>query len=82
MKEFFKTAGLLLTCIFLARFIMPANYTPLIAMAVFMPFVDTYKEGLTPNPCVLCNRNIKLGALLDFTKDIKYTDQNFKIKIR
>ncbi len=37
--------------------------------AVFMPFVDTYKEGLTPNPCVLCNRNIKLGALLDFTKE-------------
>ncbi len=37
--------------------------------AVFMPFVDTYKEGLTPNPCVLCNRNIKLGALLDFAKD-------------
>ncbi len=37
--------------------------------AVFMPFIDTYKEGLTPNPCVLCNRNIKLGALLDFAKD-------------
>ena len=36
--------------------------------AVFMPFVETYKEGLTPNPCVLCNRNIKLGALLDFTE--------------
>ena len=37
--------------------------------AVFMPFVETYKEGLTPNPCVLCNRNIKLGALIDFTKE-------------
>jgi len=37
--------------------------------AVFMPFVETYKEGLTPNPCVICNRNIKLGALLDFTKE-------------
>jgi len=37
--------------------------------AVYMPFVETYKEGLTPNPCVLCNRNIKLGALLDFTKE-------------
>lgn len=34
--------------------------------AVFMPFVETYKAGQTPNPCVLCNRNIKLGALLDF----------------
>jgi len=37
--------------------------------AVFMPFVETYKEGFTPNPCVLCNRNIKLGALLEFAKE-------------
>lgn len=37
--------------------------------AVYTPFVQTYKEGLTPNPCVLCNRNIKLGALLDFAKE-------------
>jgi tRNA-specific 2-thiouridylase len=37
--------------------------------AVFKPFITTYKEGFTPNPCVLCNRNIKLGALLDFTKE-------------
>jgi len=36
--------------------------------AVFMPFIETYKEGLTPNPCVVCNRNIKLGALIEFTK--------------
>ena len=44
MKEFFKTAGLLLACILLARFIMPANYTPLLAMAVFMPFVTDKKR--------------------------------------
>ena len=37
--------------------------------AVFMPFIETYKEGFTPNPCVQCNRNIKLGALLDFAKE-------------
>ncbi len=36
---------------------------------VFTPFIQTYQKGLTPNPCVLCNRTIKLGALLDFTKD-------------
>ena len=37
--------------------------------AVFMPFIETYKAGLTPNPCVLCNRNIKLGALLEFARE-------------
>lgn len=37
--------------------------------AVFAPFVDSYSQGFTPNPCVLCNRNIKLGALLDFAKE-------------
>lgn len=28
-------------------------------------FVDTYKEGQTPNPCVRCNRAIKFGDLLE-----------------
>jgi tRNA-specific 2-thiouridylase len=37
---------------------------------VYDPFVNSYKIGLTPNPCVLCNRNIKFGALLDFTKEL------------
>lgn len=26
-------------------------------------FVDTYRQGLTPNPCILCNRRIKFGLL-------------------
>lgn len=29
-------------------------------------FVTAYERGLTPNPCVLCNRVMKFGALLDF----------------
>ncbi len=36
---------------------------------VYDPFVKLYKEGKTPNPCALCNRFIKLGALLDFAKE-------------
>lgn len=35
---------------------------------VYDPFVRLYKEGKTPNPCALCNKFIKLGALLDFAK--------------
>ncbi|MDA3043685.1 MULTISPECIES: tRNA 2-thiouridine(34) synthase MnmA [unclassified Campylobacter] len=33
---------------------------------VYEPFVRTYQNGLTPNPCALCNRTIKLGKLLEF----------------
>lgn len=38
--------------------------------AVYMPFVNTYKEGKTPNPCAWCNRFIKLGKLLEFAKSL------------
>ena len=32
---------------------------------VVTPFVRAYARGHTPNPCALCNRAIKFGALLD-----------------
>jgi len=33
-------------------------------------FVDSYKNGLTPNPCVKCNKDIKFGAMFDFAREI------------
>lgn len=32
-------------------------------------FVDYYANGFTPNPCVFCNRDIKLNLLLHFAKE-------------
>jgi len=32
---------------------------------VIAPFVETYRQGRTPNPCVLCNERLKLGRLLE-----------------
>ena len=32
---------------------------------VMDPFVSVYESGLTPNPCVVCNRRIKFGAFLE-----------------
>ncbi|MGE9984449.1 tRNA 2-thiouridine(34) synthase MnmA [Desulfovibrio sp. SGI.169] len=32
---------------------------------VMEPFARAYAEGRTPNPCALCNRAVKFGALLD-----------------
>jgi tRNA-specific 2-thiouridylase len=37
---------------------------------VFQPFIDTYAEGKTPNPCALCNRNLKFGEMVKFADSI------------
>lgn len=37
---------------------------------VFTPFIETYREGKTPNPCALCNRNIKFGAMVSFADSV------------
>ncbi|MCK5270164.1 MAG: tRNA 2-thiouridine(34) synthase MnmA [Sedimentisphaerales bacterium] len=29
-------------------------------------FVDEYRRGRTPNPCVMCNRQLKFGKLMDY----------------
>ncbi len=33
---------------------------------VITPFAEEYARGRTPNPCVLCNRYIKIGLLYDY----------------
>ncbi len=38
---------------------------------VYNYFVESYKDGLTPNPCVVCNRTIKFGKMIDFADSIK-----------
>jgi len=38
------------------------------ARAVVRPFVGEYIAGRTPNPCVACNRDFKLGILLEWAR--------------
>ncbi len=40
------------------------------AKEVYDYFVESYKEGLTPNPCVMCNRTIKFGKMVDFAQSM------------
>ncbi len=37
---------------------------------VFQPFIDTYEEGRTPNPCALCNKSLKFGEMIKFADKI------------
>jgi tRNA-specific 2-thiouridylase len=46
------------------RFYVLNALTPFEA-AVVGPFVDAYRSGRTPSPCILCNRRLKFRWLLD-----------------
>ena len=37
---------------------------------VITPFIETYKEGKTPNPCALCNRSLKFGEMMKFADKV------------
>ncbi len=35
-------------------------------------FLDEYQNGQTPNPCVMCNKKIKIGRLLEYAKGLGF----------
>ncbi len=39
------------------------------AETVVKPFAQAYLQGRTPNPCVACNRDFKLGSLLSWARE-------------
>jgi len=49
-----------------------ADFVDLFTALVKEPFILAYEAGLTPNPCVICNRAVKFGALLDYAKQQGY----------
>lgn len=46
--------------------------------------MEEYAAGRTPNPCVLCNKKIKIGLLLEYAKNMGFdyvaTGHYLKIK--
>ncbi len=34
------------------------------------PFIEGYREGSTPNPCINCNRTVKFGRLIEFMEEL------------
>lgn len=47
------------------------NFEKQYADKVFSYFLDEYKRGRTPNPDVMCNREIKFGEFLDKALDLE-----------
>ena len=41
------------------------NYAAEFERDVVDPYVDAHRAGLTPNPCIACNRHVKFDVLLD-----------------
>jgi hypothetical protein len=62
VSEFIKSAAFILASIILARFALPANITPIIAMAVFLPYLTKNKHLQTLLPIgILFLTDIFLG---------------------
>ncbi|HEX3000665.1 MAG TPA: asparagine synthase-related protein, partial [Armatimonadota bacterium] len=46
------------------------NVQDAFSQAVITPFIESYRRGETPNPCILCNRRIKFGLLLETARKL------------
>lgn len=54
------------TCRLLGIRYYALNCLSLFHQKVIAPFMEDYRRGRTPNPCVGCNRDVKWGKLLNF----------------
>jgi len=48
------------------------NYTNQFRKSIVDYFVDEYTAGRTPSPCVMCNKDLKFGKLLDQADQLGY----------
>lgn len=46
------------------------DYVDVFTEAVVRPFGDAYLAGMTPNPCIECNRKVRFAALLERTVEL------------
>lgn len=47
-----------------------ADFSPDFSRLIIGDFIEEYRVGHTPNPCVRCNRYIKFGMLLDTAREL------------
>ncbi|RUM47011.1 MAG: tRNA 2-thiouridine(34) synthase MnmA [Hydrogenothermus sp.] len=51
------------------------DWERLFKQKVIKPFIDAYKIALTPNPCSICNREVKTERLLRYVKEVLEVDK-------
>lgn len=59
-----------LVCLKLGIKFFPINVSEKFEKEVIGDFVKSYQNGLTPNPCVRCNKLIKFGELFRVTEEL------------
>ena len=48
------------------------SFAELMEKKVITRFIEEYKRGRTPNPCVDCNRHLKFGALVNKARELGF----------
>lgn len=48
------------------------NYSAEFERDVVQPYVEAHRVGVTPNPCIACNRHVKFDVLLDRTRRLGF----------
>ncbi|MDD4332789.1 MAG: tRNA 2-thiouridine(34) synthase MnmA [Patescibacteria group bacterium] len=48
----------------------PVNLAPEFKKEIINYFLESYERGITPNPCVKCNKFIKFGKLLQIAREL------------
>lgn len=46
------------------------DYRDIFSSSVINPFIDSYLNAETPNPCIFCNKAIKFGKFIEDTKKL------------
>lgn len=46
------------------------NFSDKFKECVIGPFIEAYENGMTPNPCIECNRHLKFEKLFDRAKEL------------
>lgn len=49
------------------------NFQKEFEQTVIRPFIESYRNGFTPSPCVLCNSHMKFDRLLQMAEEVQAT---------